>query len=179
MGLNGFNSDLMKKWIFVLVILALIIAVSGCTTSQQASINKTYSVNGLSFTYPGTWSELDKTAYQSVLDDKGEILTVVGDGSTMFGVARLNKIKNQTDITLNSLILYYNATLNVNGTKYVSEGLVAVNGVKGYKITVKASENYLSGVLFIKNSTAYLAVFESSDNDQKTFNQILNSLKVS
>ncbi len=179
MVLNEFNSDFMKKWIFILTVLALIISVSGCTTSQQAPANKTYSENGLSFIYPGTWSELDKTAYQSALDDKGEILAAVGDGSTIFGVARLNKIKNQTDVTLNSLVIYYNATLNVNGTKYVSEGPVTVDGVKGYEITVKASENYLSGVLFIKNRTTYLAVFESSDNNQKTLNQILNSLKVS
>lgn len=178
MGLNKFNSDLMKKWIFVLTILALIVAVSGCTTSQQAPANKTYSVNGLSFIYPGDWSELDKSSYQSVLDDKGELLVVLGDGSTMFGVAKLNKINNQTDVTLDSLIRYYNATLNANGTKYVSESPVTVDKVKGYKMTVKASENYLSGVLFIKNNTAYLTVFESSDNDQKTFNQILNSLKI-
>ena len=179
MELNRFNSDLMKKWIFVLAILALIIAVSGCTTSQQAPADKTYSINGLSFIYPGTWSELDKTSYQSALNGKGELLAVVGDGSTMFGVARLNKINNQTNVTLDNLIQYYNATLNANGTKYVSESPVTVDGVKGYKMTVKASENYLSGVLFIKNSTAYLAVFESSDNDQETFNQILNRLKVS
>ena len=179
MELNGFNSDLMKKWIFVLAILALIIAVSGCTTSQQVPTNETYFVNGLSFTYPGTWSELDKASYQSALNGKGELLAVVGDGSTMFGVARLNKIKNQTNVTLDNLIQYYNATLNANGTEYVSESPVTIDGVKGYKMTVKASENYLSGVLFIKNSTAYLAVFESSDNDQETFNQILNNLKVS
>ena len=48
---------------------------------------------------------------------------MLGDGSTMFGVAMLNKIKNQKDVTLDSLISYYNATLNANGTKYVSEGL--------------------------------------------------------
>ena len=169
----------MKKWIFILVIIALVIAVSGCTNSQQAPDNKTYSLNGLSFVYPGYWSELDKTAYQSALDDKGELLVVLGDGSSTFGIARLNKVKNQTNVTLKDLIMYYNATLNANGTKYVSEGPVTVDGVKGYKMTVKASENYLSGVLFIKNSTGYLAVFESSDGDQKTFNQVLNSLKIS
>ena len=178
MELNRFNSDLMKKWIFVLAILALIVAVSGCTTSQQVLANKTYSVDGLSFTYPGDWSELDKSSYQSVLSDKGRLLVVLGDGSTMFGVARLNKINNQTDVTLDSLIRYYNATLNANGTKYVSEGPVTIDGVKGYKMTVKASENYLSGALFIKNNVPYLTVFESLDKDQKIFNQILNSLKV-
>jgi hypothetical protein len=168
----------MKKWIFIVTILALVIAVSGCTNSQQALDNKTYSLNGLSFVYPGSWSGLDKTAYQSAWDGKGELLVVLGDGSSTFGIAKLNKVKNQTNVTLNGLILYYNATLNANGTKYVSEGPVTVDGVKGYKMTVKASENYLSGVLFVKNSTGYLAVFESADNDQKTFNQVLNSLKV-
>lgn len=178
MALNGFNSDLMKKWIFMLLVLALIIAVSGCTTNQPVPANKTYSVNGLSFICPGDWSELDKTAYQSALNDKGELLAVVGDGSTIFGVVRLNKIKNQTDVTLDSLVIYYNATLNANGTKYVSEGPVTVDGVKGYEITVKALENYLSGVFFIKNGTNYLIAFESSDNDQKTLDQIISSLKV-
>ena len=167
----------MKKWISILAVLILIVTISGCTNNQTQPANKTYSGNGLSFVYPGNWNELDKTAYQSALDDKGELLAVVGDGSTMFGIARLNKVKNQTNITLNNLVVYYNSTFN-KGTEYVSEDLVTVDGVKGYEITVKASGNYLSGVLFIKNSTNYLAVFESSDNSQKTFNQIISSLKV-
>jgi hypothetical protein len=170
----------MKKWIFILTVLALIIAVSGCTTSQPAPANKTYSANGLSFIYPGTWSELDKTAYQSALDDKGEMLAMVGDGSnSAFGIVKLNKLKNQTDVTLNELVAYYNSTLKNNGTEYVSEGFVTVDRVKGYEITVKASENYLVGVLFIKNSIGYLAVFESSDNDQEMFNKIISSVKFS
>lgn len=178
MPLNGFNSDLMKKWIFILVILALIVAVSGCTTSQSTPANKTYSVNGLSFNYPGYWSELDKTTYQSVLNDKGELLAVVGDGSAAFGIVRLNKMKNQTNVTLNELVTYYNSTLKNSDTEYVSEGPLIVDGVRGYDITVKSSGNYFSGVLFIKNGTDYLAVFESSNNDQQAFNQIISSLKV-
>jgi hypothetical protein len=179
MELNEFNSDLMKKWIFILIILALIIAVSGCTTNQSSPANKTYSLNGLSFIYPGDWSELDKTIYQSALDDKGELLAVVGDGSnSSFGIARINNVKNQTNVTLNNLMVYYNSTLKNKGTEYVSEGPVTVDGIKGYEITVKASENYLSSVLFIKNGTGYLAVFESSDNDQQMFNQIIKSINV-
>lgn len=167
----------MKKWILTLAILALIVAISGCTNNQTQPVSKTYSANGLSFIYPGDWSELDKTAYQSALNGKGELLAVVGDGSTMFGIAKLNKAKNQTNVTLNNLVVYYNSTFN-KGTEYVSEGSVTVDGVKGYEITVKASDNYFSGILFIKKSTNYLAVFESSDNNQKTFNQIISSLKV-
>ncbi len=53
----------MKKKIFILVILALVIVVSGCTSNQAPSANKIYSAKGLSFTYPEIWEELDKTAY--------------------------------------------------------------------------------------------------------------------
>lgn len=177
---NEFGSDLMKKWILVLAILAIVVTVSGCTNNQTAPANKTYSANGLSFIYPGSWSELDKTAYQSALDGKGELLAVVGDGSnSAFGIARLSKMKNQTNVTLNNLVAYHNSTLKNNGTEYVSEEPVTVDGAKGYEITVKASGNYFSSVLFIKNSTGYLAVFESLDNDQQTLDQILSSLKVS
>jgi hypothetical protein len=119
---------------------------------------------------------LDKTAYQSVLGDKGELLAVVGDGSTAFGIARLNKIKSQRVISLIDLVVYYNSTFNKD-TKYVPEGYTTVDSVKGYEITVKASGNYLSRVLFIKNSTSYLVVFESFDNDQQRLNQIISSLK--
>ena len=173
--LNKINGGLMKKWIFILLSLALIISISGCTTSQAPPVNKTYSANGLSFVYPGNWSELDKTTYQSALGNKGELLAVVGDGSNYtFGVARLNRVEK--DVSLGSIVKYYNSTLN--GTEYVSGGSAVVNGVGGYEITVKASEKYLSGLLFLKNSTTYLAVFESSDNDQKLFNRILTTLKV-
>ena len=168
----------MKKWILTLAILALIVTISGCTSNQTTPANKTYSASGLSFSYPGDWSELDKTAYQSVLDGKSELLAVVGDGSnSTFGIAQL-KMKNQKYVSLNDLVANYNSTLKNNGTKYVSEGPVTVDGVKGYNITVKASGNYFSSVLFIKNSTGYLAAFESSDNDQLTFNQIIGSLKI-
>lgn len=113
------------------------------------------------------------------MDDKGELLLVVGDGSnSAFGIARINNVKNQTNVTLNNLVVYYNSTLKNKDTEYVSEGPVTVDGIKGYEITVKASENYLSSVLFIKNGTSYLTVFESSDKNQQMFNQIISSINV-
>ncbi len=167
----------MKKLIFILVILALVIAVSGCTNNQAPPANKTYSANGLSFTYPGIWEELDKTTYQNVLGDKGEIGVVVGDGaSSGFGIAKLNSTKNTT---LNDLVADYNSSLKNNGTKYVSGKSISVAGVKGYEMTVTASENYVTIILFIKNDIDYLAVFESSDSNQQRLDWIINSLKIS
>lgn len=166
----------MKKKIFIVAILALVIAASGCTSDQAPPANKTYSANSLSFTYPGIWEELDKTGYQSVLGNKGEIMVVVGDGaSSGFGIAKLNSTKNTT---LNDLVADYNSTLKDNGTKYVSGKSVIVAGVKGYEMTVTASGNYVTVILFIKNSIGYLVVFESSDSDQQVLDGIMKSLKI-
>ncbi|MGB9977679.1 hypothetical protein [Methanobacterium sp.] len=85
-------------------------------------------------------------------------MAVRGYGSNVFGIIWLNKIKNQVNVPLNKLVMYYNSTLKNNGTDYVSERPVIFNDIKRYDITVKSSGNYFSGVLFIKNSTAYLAL---------------------
>ena len=168
----------MKKWIFILAVLILVVMMSGCITNQTLPVNKTYSANGISFTYPGVWDEMDKTPYQSVLGDKGELLVLVGDGAgNAFGIAKINTISGQKT-TLNDLVTNYNSTLKNNGTEYVSGKYITVGGVKGYEITVKGSENYFSSILFIKNNTSYLAVFESLDNNHQTFDWIINSLKV-
>lgn len=46
-----------KVIIPVLIIILAVVAISGCTEQAQ---NKTYSANGVTFQYPGNWSELMK-----------------------------------------------------------------------------------------------------------------------
>ena len=95
----------MRKWISIIIVLAVIVLISGCASKQSLDSTKNYSANGLSFTYPGNWSELDTTSYQSVLGDRGQLLVLVGDGSnSAFGVAKLNNEKNQT---LENLVITY------------------------------------------------------------------------
>ena len=43
MELNEFNSDLMKKWILTLAILALIVTISGCTSNDGNASNQSYT----------------------------------------------------------------------------------------------------------------------------------------
>jgi len=168
----------MKKWISMLAILIMVVTISGCTTNQTQPANKTYSASGLSFTYPENWEELDKTSYQSVLGNKGELMVLVGDGAgNAFGIAKLRNIGSQKP-TLNYLVMNYNSTLKSNGTEYVSERYLTVDSANGYEITVKSSSNYYSALVFVKNDTGYLAVFQSTGNDQQTFDNIISSLKV-
>ncbi|CEL23772.1 hypothetical protein [Methanobacterium formicicum] len=46
----------MKRLIYILTVVLLVVMASGCTTSDEWASNKTYSGNGVTFTYPGTWS---------------------------------------------------------------------------------------------------------------------------
>jgi len=164
----------MKKWISIITILVVIVLISGCASKQSLPNTKNYSANGLSFTYPGNWSEMDTTFYQSILGDKGQLLVLVGDGSnSAFGIAKLNTEKNQT---LKDLVITYKLSLKSNGTEFISEEPITIDAVKGHEITVKASGNYFSSILFIKNNSSYLVGFESQNNDQQTFNQIIKSL---
>ena len=165
----------MRKWISIITILVVIVLISGCASKSMPN-TKNYSENGLSFTYPGNWSELDTTSYQSVLGDRGQLLVLVGDGSnSAFGVAKLNNEKNQT---LENLVITYKLSLKSNGTEFISEGPITIDAVKGHEITVKASGNYFSSILFFKNNSSYLVGFESQNDDQQIFNQIIKSLNV-
>jgi hypothetical protein len=168
----------MRKLVLILAILVITVAFSGCTSNQTPPNNKTYSTNGLSFSYPGNWEEMDKTPYQNFLGDNGELLVLVGnEADSAFGIAKINR-KNQIN-TLDDLIAFYNSTLKNNSAEYISEGPMTIDGVQAYEITVNSPQGYLLSVLFIKNNTCYLAAFRSPDNNQQTFDQILNSLKIS
>ncbi len=70
----------MKRLFFVLIMLVLVVAASGCTSQQSTSSNKTYSANGVSFTYPGNWTEQNLTSLQSQVGSSADVLGVVGDG---------------------------------------------------------------------------------------------------
>lgn len=164
----------MRKIILLVLILFITVAISGCT-SKQTPQAKNYSANGLSFTYPGNWEEMDISFYQNILGDKGEALVLVGDESnSAFGIARI-KEKNQT---LNDLLKTYNSTLNID-IQYISEEPITVDNVKRDKMMVKAFENYFTGILFEKNGITYLIISRSPNNDQQVFDQIIKSLKIS
>ena len=58
-----FIGDSMREILIIIAILGIIVCASGCTDSTQD--NKTYSGNGVSFTYPGNWDLLDSTDTQT------------------------------------------------------------------------------------------------------------------
>ena len=171
--------DLMKRLVFVLFILVLVVAASGCT-SQNTSSNKTYSANGVSFIYPGNWTEQNITTYQTQFGSTGTVLGIVGDGSNnTFGVVKLNIGSNQRVATLSEWASNYNSTMKNSGSTYVSEKPLTVDGINAYQMTMIDLGSYVTNVFLIKNGTAYVVTYSSPTNDNETLNQLMNNLKIS
>ena len=60
----------MKKYLFLIVLLVLVVMASGCISNQNQtnqSSNKTYSANGISFQYPDTWNLTDSITKNATL----------------------------------------------------------------------------------------------------------------
>jgi len=159
--------------------LVVVVAISGCT-SQNTSSNKTYSANGVSFTYPGNWTEQNITSYQTQFGSAGNVLGVVGDESNnTFGVVKLNIGSNQRVATLSEWASSYNSTMKNGGSKYVSEKPLTVDGINAYQVTMIDSGNYVTDVFFVKNGTGYVATYSSLTNDTANLDLLMKDLKIS
>ena len=101
------------------------------------------------------------------------------DAGNKFGVIRLNLGSNQRVATLSEWASNYNSSMKEQGSTYVSEKSLTVDGVKAYEITLLQVKNsYVSGIFFVKNGTGYLLTHASPNNDQKTLEMLMKNLTV-
>jgi len=172
----------MRKYaIFVIAILALVVFASGCTSEAQ---NKTYNVSGISFTYPGTWSEISKDQI-NLTGDSASAIVGVTDESGQIGI--LIQSTPSSSESLKSFISINKAGIKKNGYNILSDKTTTVNGVQAHQIIFAGtgssgnSTKYVM-TLFKKNNKIYYIVFNSPpedfDSQQTNYNMVLNSFKV-
>ncbi len=167
----------MKRFLAILILLIMVVAISGCTSNTTS--NKTYSANGVTFTYPGNGSEQNSSSIQAQVGSTGNLIGVVGDNSTfLFGVAKVNIGSDQRLATLNEWAAAHNNSIKTNNETYITEKTMTVDGVDGIMLASNDSDFYYHEVFFIKNNTGYLAILLTKTNDQQLFEQIVNSLKI-
>lgn len=166
----------MKRLLFIFIMLVIVVAASGCTSQQNATSNKTYSANGISFNYNANWTEQNSADLQSKVGSSANVLGEVGDGSNLFGI---EKLLSHNVATINAWASNYNASLKNNGFTYVSEKSLKVDGVNAYQITAMNAQGYLTDVFFVKNDTGYVAIYSTANNNTETLDLLMKSLKVS
>jgi len=164
----------MKRLIYILAVVLLVVMASGCTSDQWAS-NKTYSGNGVTFSYPGTWSE---NATKTVTTPSGSnSIAAVGSNDEGFAIGSISASGLDTasiQSVLNQLVQEYQTQ------GYGASKSVTVDGSTATMITStnKDSSGYYTTIAFwVKNNSLYYAAYVSNTNSTQTLERILGSLK--
>ena len=174
----------------ILTLISAIILVSGCInsgnqTSGNSNNTKTYSVDDITFQYPGTWITLASQARDSVIA-LGDPNTNDGNGN-----ARVNVVIQKTAQPQNETFFqYFNdtytqfASQNL-GFTLISQGTLMVNGLNGYETvyTTNSSEIKEQRAVWIqKNGNVYIILCTAPESDystqQSNFDTIINSFQI-
>lgn len=165
----------MKRLIYILAVVLLVVMASGCTTSDEWASNKTYSGNGVTFTYPGTWSE---NATKTVTTPSGSNnIAAVGSNDEGFAIGSISASGLDTagiQNVLNQLVQEYQAQ------GYGASKSITVDGSTAAMITTtsKDSSGYYTTIAFwVKNNSLYYAAYVSTSNSTQNMEKVLGTLK--
>lgn len=189
----------MKKLIYILIVLIVVVTVSGCSNTPQA----TYTGNGFTFNYPANWNDTTISPqapfganYTQLYNRTEDFLVMVANFGTgdyqSFIVLQKNDAKAATSF-LGSL--YFEGdnpqawasnqkALLLNSTtipqEFISEKQTTVDGIPAYQITFKDSMTniFRTYVYFTRGNAGYCLIYEKRNtDDQATLENILKSFK--
>ncbi|HMK54044.1 MAG TPA: hypothetical protein VK444_04600 [Methanobacteriaceae archaeon] len=165
----------MKRLIYILAIVSLVVAASGCTGDAWSS-NKTYSGSGVTFVYPGTWSE-NSTLVSN--PSGASNVVAVGTQNEAFAFGNIN-VTGLSDSLIQQVL-----TEVVNQYKaqnFTSVKSINVDGTTATMLTTSSADSsglYSSIAFWGKNSKIHFAAYVSKTNDTQNFEKILGTLKTS
>jgi hypothetical protein len=164
----------MRHELIVIAILGLIVALSGCTINTET--NKTFSEDGINFTYPGDWEVLNDTAFGDV-GNSSEVRAAVGiEGEEVFIIATPII---RTGEYLRSPTEWLTNVKSSLGSAYVSDKTFPVDGEEGILITSKDNGEYVYFLNWNKDGKGYIAAFRSQNESLDTFESIAKTIQTS
>lgn len=176
----------MKKYLFVLVLLSLVVMVSGCTSTQTVS-TKNFTASGMSFYYPDTWnvtSQIGENATQILVANKEFFSSNMTKGCFVY-IVKVNNSTSNDAIQLNNSFYSHMQQFGNNTTN----GTVTVDGLNASELKYVGNDSsgkqlYLKLINFDVNNTYYALEFQSRDvadeySVRASFDVILNNFKVS
>jgi hypothetical protein len=174
----------MKKYVFVIFILALVIFASGCTQNNQNNqTTSKYSVGGISFDYPENWIVLSQTLENNSIISLRDPEFQKSNG-TKGDVMEITKQPSRTNLTYQTI---QNQILNkTNQTNNITNGNINITGVSGNLTTLtlttpNGTTSQLKLIYFQKNNLTYIITFITTgvdvQNQQQYFDSIIKSFK--
>ncbi len=178
----------MKKYlIFVtIILLGLVVLTSGCVNNDDANSTKSYSGNGISFVYNGTWNIANTTAPNAVVAvGNPSTVDAQNNPSTFVLIQKPNDTEGkdlETVYTENYANLFNNTTTN----RRISEANITVNNNKAFEnVYITNSSGYetqMRAVWISQNGVIYVILCGTIPNnfekEQSNFDLVINSFKV-
>jgi hypothetical protein len=134
----------------------------------------------VTFQYPGNWSELNETEYQTLdLGSNIEVIFILGNEQTALTFEKVIPGQNQVLNTLPGWAQAIKSMLSSRGAQLLSEKNLTVAGVDAYQLRFRSTDGYYyTSTAFIKNNTGYVMMYTSTSNETKTLDNILNSFQM-
>jgi|GEM_PF-553109 len=176
------------KWYTVLFLIVLV--VLSILSVYKALTPQTYSDNGISFNYPGTWDQLSAKDWDINSTSSNPTIAVVGDSNnaqnnSYVTMAMVQKT-NQSG-TLDEIVAASKADLQKDKKAVmISDKNITVNGLKAhdvfYNVTMGGVNKKARLVVLVKNNTVYSLTLSAPAsefaNQKENFDMIVKSFKV-
>ncbi|UTB32736.1 MAG: hypothetical protein NKF70_00150 [Methanobacterium sp. ERen5] len=184
----------MKRYISILILFSiLIVAVSGCTNNTIQ--NKTFNNSGLTFQYPGNWSDNATITWTSGDNSQNDTIGTLGNGNVTAGILYINLTKEPLLKSYNITTLGNLATAswktgaNGNNTNVISQTSRKVNNLTIVEVIYTTPDpvtNVLYKYYYVltgkQGQSAYILRFGAPEADfskyYPQFQSIANSIKV-
>lgn len=166
------------------ILLVLVILTSGCVNNDPNNQTNTYSGNGISFTYNGTWEVANSTSPNAVVA-VGDPKTVDAEKNpyTFVLIQKPNATQN------NDLQQTYNQNyakmFNNSSNQRVSEANITINNNKAleniYLTNSSGMQMQMRAVWLTQKGVIYVilcgTIPSNFDKEQKNFDMVINSFK--
>ena len=175
----------MKKYLIILAVLAVVVMISGCTTTSNIN-TKNFSTSGMSFQYPDTWnvsSQVNNNSTQVMVASPEFISSNATKGSVLLIIKLSKSGDNNMSQTRQELITQAqqsgqnatNATINIAG--------VTASDISYTGKDTTGNNTYGRLIDFEKNNSLYLLLFASGggadiDAVKPYFDVIIKSFNV-
>jgi len=175
----------LKKYLFILAVLAVVVMISGCTTTSTIN-TKNFSTSGMSFQYPDTWnvsSQVNNNSTQVMVASSEFISSNATKGSVVLILKIPKSGDNNMSQTRQELMTQAqqsgqnatNATINIAG--------VTASDISYTGKDTTGNNTYGRLIDFEKNDSVYLLLFASGGGadinaSKPYFDVIVKSFKV-
>jgi hypothetical protein len=177
----------------ILAIIGMIVAISGCTSFGTESVqNKTFSKSGITFQYPGNWSDNATMNFAKSAGKDVELIGTLGNSNVTLAVEYVNVTKHPNDAGSADEVKDLSVSLakaSVNPT-ILSDTNRQINNKTAYELIYTIPDavtnvTYKKYYVFINsanNKNQYLLLFSAPESEfasyYEQFKSIASSIKI-